>query len=102
MRAAHSLKGAARMTGIDNAVALGHAMEDILSAVQLAKRTVDSSVVDLLLSANDVFLRTGELPAAEIPAGFEREAGRIRELAEQLASAPMSAPAPVTVYDPFL
>ena len=38
MRAAHSLKGAARIVGLDVAVRLAHAMEDLLSAAQRGER----------------------------------------------------------------
>ena len=34
MRAAHSIKGAARMVGLNLVVTLAHAMEDVLSAAQ--------------------------------------------------------------------
>ena len=34
MRAAHSLKGAARIVGLDAAVSLAHVMEDLLVAAQ--------------------------------------------------------------------
>ena len=38
MRAAHSLKGAARIIGLDSAVRLAHAMEDMLTAAQSGER----------------------------------------------------------------
>ena len=37
MRAAHSIKGAARIVGLDGCVGLAHAMEDVLSAAQHGK-----------------------------------------------------------------
>jgi two-component system, chemotaxis family, sensor histidine kinase and response regulator WspE len=101
MRAAHSLKGAARMTGLDSVVGLAHAMEDILSAVQNGKRTLHDSEIDLLLRANDVFTRAADVPASDIPAAFAMSAAEMRTLVEELGRAPAPAE-PAKTYDPFL
>jgi hypothetical protein len=55
MRAAHSIKGAARIVGLNHAVSLAHAMEDVLSAAQQGKRPLEPEGVDLLLKGNDLF-----------------------------------------------
>lgn len=57
MRAAHSIKGAARIIGLDVAVGLAHAMEDIFVAVQNGQETLVSARVDQLLEGTD-FLRS--------------------------------------------
>lgn len=46
MRAAHSLKGAARIVDIDAGVALAHAMEDFLIAAQQGRITLDQEQID--------------------------------------------------------
>ena len=48
-RAAHSIKGAARMVGLDAPVALAHAMEDVLSAAQKGRLQLSTGQVDALL-----------------------------------------------------
>jgi two-component system sensor histidine kinase and response regulator WspE len=53
MRAAHSVKGAARAVRNDAAVALAHAMEDRLSAVQKAGVAIDDSLIELALQCVD-------------------------------------------------
>lgn len=62
MRAAHSLKGAARMVGIDTAVRLAHAMEDVFVAVQRNGLELRSEAVDVLLQATDLLQRLGQSP----------------------------------------
>lgn len=46
MRAAHSIKGAARIVGLNSAVTLAHAMEDVLSAAQHGKMPLTADAVD--------------------------------------------------------
>ncbi len=57
MRAAHSLKGAARIVGLDPAVRVAHAMEDCFVAAGKGQFRVRPEHVDLLLAAVD-FLAT--------------------------------------------
>ena len=54
MRAAHSLKGAARIVGLDAAVTVAHAMEDCFVAVQEGKCRLDPKGVDVMLRAVDL------------------------------------------------
>src|ERR1700693_3625899 len=54
MRAAHSLKGAARIVGRHAAVRISHAMEDCLVAVQTLNRSLSPGLIDTLLQAVDV------------------------------------------------
>ncbi len=54
MRAAHSIKGAARIVGIDTAVRLAHVMEDALVAAQDGKIRLGSADIDILLRGSDV------------------------------------------------
>src|SRR5947199_10588808 len=53
MRAAHSIKGAARVVGVDAAVPVAHAMEDCFLAAQKGAITISSSNVDVLLRGVD-------------------------------------------------
>lgn len=108
MRAAHSVKGAARIVGLDAAVALAHAMEDVLSAAQKGKLRLSAVAVDLLLKSNDILkLLAGCVPAA-IPDRLIGEAaaiaGRVQALREFMTAAPSSdtgtAPAAAIVPPP--
>jgi len=56
MRAAHSIKGAARMIGIDAVVKLAHAMEDVFVAAQHKHIFLDKRTVDQLLNCNDLLI----------------------------------------------
>jgi two-component system sensor histidine kinase and response regulator WspE len=71
MRAAHSLKGAARIIDLEAAVDLAHAMEDIfVSAQQQQGVLLDSPVIDHLLGGVDLLAR---LAAAPSPAALQDE-----------------------------
>jgi two-component system, chemotaxis family, sensor histidine kinase and response regulator WspE len=54
MRAAHSLKGAARIVGRQAAVRVAHAMEDCFVAAQEGKRTLSRELIDRLLAGVDL------------------------------------------------
>jgi two-component system sensor histidine kinase and response regulator WspE len=86
MRAAHSIKGAARILGLDPAVKLAHAMEDLFVAVQEGTRRLSPEVVDALLRSVDHFKRLGGVAPAEIVAWLEREQGTMAALAGALRS----------------
>lgn len=98
MRAAHSIKGAARIVGLIKAVELAHAMEDVLSAAQSGKRPLTSAAVDRLLRGNDFFVSLSRMEIHELPAALDQGAGEIAamsaELRNFLSSPPESAPSP--------
>lgn len=53
MRAAHSIKGAARIIGIDAAVRVAHVMEDCFTAARGKRIALGSDAVDVLLQGVD-------------------------------------------------
>lgn len=57
MRAAHSIKGAARIVGIEAAVRVAHVMEDCFSAAKEARTPLVGAAVDVLLQGVDVLQR---------------------------------------------
>lgn len=57
MRAAHSIKGAASIVGLDMVVQLAHGMEDAFIAAQAGKLTLTPNRVDALLAAVDLILQ---------------------------------------------
>ena len=106
MRAAHSLKGAARIIGLDLAATLAHTMEDALVAVQQGRRALDAGGIDALLRAGDWLAQFSKLPQEQLAAPpLEQRAGQAKCLAEihavlagesekimPVASAPTSSP----------
>src|SRR4051812_28500641 len=56
MRAAHSLKGAARIVDIEAGVLLANAMEDFLAGAQRGKTELNQSTIDVMLSGVDLML----------------------------------------------
>ena len=70
MRAAHSLKGAARIIGLDDAVRVAHAMEDTFVSAQKGEVALGSSAIDRLLRGVDLL---GRLASAESPAQMQDE-----------------------------
>ena len=66
MRAAHSLKGAARIVGLDAAVRVAHAMEDCFVAVQKGKLVLQPGHVDVLLRGVDLLLQIAQISENEV------------------------------------
>jgi len=67
MRAAHSLKGAARIVGLDAAVRIAHVMEDCFVAAQSGSIALDSpDKIDVMLRAIDLLARISQIPETEI------------------------------------
>ncbi|ARU87731.1 hybrid sensor histidine kinase/response regulator [Pseudomonas sp. M30-35] len=60
MRAAHSLKGAARIVGLDDGVNVAHVMEDLLVAGQTGLLRIQPDHIDALLQGSDALLRIGQ------------------------------------------
>lgn len=68
MRAAHSLKGAARIVDLEAAVRLSHAMEDGFVAAQRGECRIDAAATDRLLAGVDLL---GRLAAADDPQSLD-------------------------------
>jgi len=95
MRAAHSLKGAARIIGLDVIVHLTHVMEDRFVAAQ-AGSALDSTDVDRMLTATDWLARLQATPEAETATWLEANTPAIEAFAASFASAAASEPAAQT------
>lgn len=92
MRAAHSLKGAARIVGLSVTVGVAHAMEDCFVAAQKGHIRLRRKHIDRLLCGVDLLARMANTPDAE--AGKWAEVSKksevdalLAELARVLASA---------------
>ncbi|MGO4159065.1 hybrid sensor histidine kinase/response regulator [Cupriavidus sp. YAF13] len=66
MRAAHSLKGAARIVGLDGGVRVAHVMEDCLVAAQRGELVLRPVHIDTLLHGTDLLLRLGSPPGGDL------------------------------------
>src|SRR4051812_25385732 len=53
MRAAHSIKGAARVVAVDPAVRVAHVMEECLVKVQKSELKLTSAAIDVILRGVD-------------------------------------------------
>lgn len=80
MRAAHSMKGAARIVGLGDAVGLAHAMEDLLVSCQNGEVVLTSCQIDLLLAATDIYSELAVTEASMI----ETRLVEIREKMDRL------------------
>ena len=104
MRAAHSLKGAARIVGLDAAVRVAHALEDNFVAAQRGEFAIATGHVDVLLRAVDLLDEISQLPEADIVSWQESNEGRVVETVERLerlraGSGGASTEAPPSVPD---
>ncbi|AJE98363.1 hybrid sensor histidine kinase/response regulator [Pandoraea apista] len=90
MRAAHSLKGAARIVGVEAGVSLAHVLEDAFVAAQRGALVLDVATIDRLLQGVDLLMRLAHPPGRD--AGWAQGAGKaeidtfVAALTEQLAT----------------
>ncbi|MFJ4394166.1 hybrid sensor histidine kinase/response regulator [Pseudomonas sp. NPDC089396] len=99
MRAAHSLKGAARIVGLDAGVSVAHVMEDCLVAAQEGRLLLRAEHIDALLRGTDLLLHIA-MPGdpqgeAGVPAFLVQMAGLIDPGAAPVVSTPTPTPTPV-------
>ncbi|MCO8649957.1 Hpt domain-containing protein, partial [Burkholderia multivorans] len=66
MRAAHSLKGAARIVGVPLGVDIAGRMEECFVAAQAGTLTLSAAHVDVLLAGVDLLVRVGDPHAAPV------------------------------------
>ena len=84
MRAAHSLKGAARIIGLEPAVRVAHAMEEVFVAAGKGLVTVQPEHADVLLAGSDFLASIARADDALVPDGPWGE--RADRLVTQLAA----------------
>ena len=85
MRAAHSLKGAARIVNLLAAVRLAHAMEDCFALAQQGKLDLRRSEIDLLLPGIDLLGQLAKLNEATITPWEAEHADQLRQFLDSLA-----------------
>ncbi|GLO13867.1 hybrid sensor histidine kinase/response regulator [Pseudomonas putida] len=96
MRAAHSLKGAARIVGVDAGVSVAHVMEDCLVAAQEGRLRLSAEHIDALLQGTDLLMRIatpGDAVAqATLPVFLAQMASLLDPGAATVAAVPLAAP----------
>lgn len=101
MRAAHSLKGAARIVDIRAGVTIAHAMEDLFVAAQEGRTRLGRAHIDLLLKSVDLIAGIAKSPELETGSRdqeWQAEAGNLASALGQIPpaeeeEAPAAAPA---------
>jgi len=91
MRAAHSIKGAARVIGLDIAVRLAHGLEDVLVAMQKGREAISSSRIDQLLRGADLLASLARVSEAEVAQWTAMNASAVDQLAAELMVPPPAA-----------
>jgi len=87
MRAAHSIKGAARIVGIDAGVLVAHAMENCFVAAQRGALILHQSQIDNLLRALDLLRKISQSTEHELAQLEKTSAGEIEQCVESLRRA---------------
>ncbi|MGY2175919.1 response regulator [Pseudomonas azotoformans] len=93
MRAAHSLKGAARIVGVDAGVSVSHVMEDCLVSAQEGRLYLQPEHIDALLQGTDLLMRIAT-PGNDVgPADIQAYVALMERLLAP-SQAPVKAPLP--------
>jgi two-component system sensor histidine kinase and response regulator WspE len=94
MRAAHSLKGAARIVNLQAAVRVAHAMEDCFVLAQKGELTLHQAEIDLLFRGVDLLLQISKYTEATVTLWETDHADGIREFLKSLVHLTPAAATP--------
>ncbi len=86
MRAAHSVKGAARIVGINNVVDLAHVMEDCFVAAQRQQLVIQSNQVDNLLQGVDLLSKFSHITAQDLSSYMAEHQNQMRNTCIAIAN----------------
>ncbi|MGD8572021.1 MAG: hybrid sensor histidine kinase/response regulator [Gammaproteobacteria bacterium] len=84
MRASHSVKGAARIVGIDAVVGLAHELEDCFVAAQRRELQLTSDHIDLFLQVVDTIVQIAHLDEAQTQQWLDANQQQIDHLKNRL------------------
>ncbi|NBB63594.1 response regulator [Pseudomonas sp. ODNR1LW] len=87
MRAAHSLKGAARIVGVDAGVSVAHVMEDCLVSAQEGRLYLRPEHIDALLQGTDLLMRIATPNSVSGPAEIQAYVALMGRLLDPMAAA---------------
>jgi len=100
MRAAHSLKGAARIVGVDAGVSVAHVMEDCLVSAQEGRLYLQAEHIDALLHGTDLLMRIAT-PSAQVgPVEIEAYVLQLQALLDPAAVTARVVPTAPVVAEP--
>lgn len=99
MRAAHSIKGAARIVSLEAAERVAHVLEDVLVAAQQRTITLTSAEIDLLLRGVDLLSEIGSSTDADSNKWLPAKNSNVRTLIEQLTAVAHGAAASTPIRD---
>lgn len=105
MRAAHSLKGAARIVGVDAGVSVAHVMEDCLVSAQESRLYLLPEHIDALLQGTDLLMRIATPGNTVGPADIESYVAlmeRLLDPSQKVAPPAAPTPPPTPVPEPEL
>lgn len=101
MRAAHSLKGAARIVGLDPAVRIAHSLEDAFVGAQRGEFVIQAPHVDIMLRAVDLLAQIARLEEGRSTEWeAENEANLTATVAALDSLKTLSPPTSPTAFDP--
>lgn len=98
MRAAHSIKGAARIVDLDVGVKVAHLMEDCFVTAQSGAIALGADQIDILLQGVDWLLRLAQVPATEIEQWLHRQESALEALITAIAT--LQSPSALVVSTP--
>jgi two-component system sensor histidine kinase and response regulator WspE len=92
MRAAHSIKGAARIVGVTPAVEIAHAIEDCFVALRKGSAAISAATMDVLFHGVDLLQRVTQIPddATQLP---DLDAAEIARITQAIAGCVAGEPA---------
>ncbi|MBH3429336.1 hybrid sensor histidine kinase/response regulator [Pseudomonas alkylphenolica] len=93
MRAAHSLKGAARIVGVDAGVSVAHVMEDCLVGAQEGRLRLSAEHIDALLQGTDLLMRIATPGDDTLEPAVQAFLLQMATLLDPTATATIAAPA---------
>lgn len=96
MRAAHSIKGAASIVGLDVVVQVAHAMEDAFIAAQDHLLELTPARIDVLLSGVDIIAQAATLQENMVASWQAEQSARVGELLTAIGSLAHLHPAPAS------
>ncbi|SHN44067.1 two-component system, chemotaxis family, sensor histidine kinase and response regulator WspE [Duganella sacchari] len=99
MRAAHSIKGAAAIVGLEVVVQLAHGMEDAFIAAQNGKLALTPNRVDVLLAGVDLILQLSRLQDSQVDAWLGANGEQIKRTMHAITTIAF-LPEPVPLVPP--
>ncbi|MCW2267857.1 Gliding motility regulatory protein [compost metagenome] len=100
MRAAHSLKGAARIVGVDAGVSVAHVMEDCLVGAQEGRLLLRPEHIDALLQGTDLLMRVATPGDPTLDSAVQAFLVQMAGLLDPAGMAAAAVPAPLQAPPP--